>query len=142
MVVGHTACDPVLRELPNVLITGRYKDEDIFDILEPLRCHCAFFPSVWPETYTYTLSIAFLGGLFPVAFDLGAPAARIRECGFGHLLPLSRDGKAINDELMNLSSLLAEAPQDCRWTPTDYPTLLADYYGLVEKSCPQHRLAS
>jgi GT2 family glycosyltransferase/glycosyltransferase involved in cell wall biosynthesis len=134
LVVGHTACDPVLREMPNVILTGRYQEEDIFDILEPLRCHCAFFPSVWPETYTYTLSIAFLGGLFPVAFDLGAPAARIRECRFGHLLPLSRDGEAINRELMGLSARLAEVPQECRWTPTDYPTLLKDYYGLIDES--------
>ena len=29
------------------------------------RCHLSFFPSVWPETYCYTLSQAFFAGLYP-----------------------------------------------------------------------------
>jgi GT2 family glycosyltransferase/glycosyltransferase involved in cell wall biosynthesis len=132
-LVGHANGDE-LHELPNVVMTGRYKEEEIFDILEKLRCHCAFFPSVWPETYTYTLSIAFLGGLFPIAFDLGAPAARIRECGFGHVIPLSRDGAAINDELLAQTHRLAEIRPDWSWTPTDYRNLLGEYYGLSSDS--------
>ncbi len=131
-IVGHTAYDAVLHELTNVAITGVYKEEDVFDILESLHCHCAFFPSVWPETYTFALSIAFLGGLFPIAFDLGAPAARIRESGFGHLIPLTRDAVAINDELLALTERLAVRPACAeRWTPASYRTLLTDYYGLT-----------
>jgi hypothetical protein len=130
-VVGHTDCDQHLRGMPNVTVTGSYKEEDVFDLLAPLRCHCAFFPSVWPETYAYVLSIAFLGRLFPVAFDLGAPAARIRECGFGHLIPLTRDGAAVNDGLLALAPRLAELPPDPHWVPADYRDLLGEYYGLT-----------
>lgn len=133
-IVGHTSCDYVVRNLPNVTLSGRYHEEEIFDLLAGLRCHCAFFCSVWPETYTYTLSLALLGGLFPVAFDLGAPAARIRECGFGHLLPLTRDGTIINDALLSLAPRLAEVPTDPRWTPPDYRDMLGEYYGLTEKA--------
>jgi GT2 family glycosyltransferase/glycosyltransferase involved in cell wall biosynthesis len=138
-IVGHTACDDVMRELKNVAITGAYKETDIFDILESLHCHCAFFPSVWPETYAYVLSIAFLGGLFPIAFDLGAPAARIRECGFGHLIPLTRDAVAINNELLALTGRLTEPRRDERWMPVSYRTLLTDYYGLTGGDGDQRR---
>jgi GT2 family glycosyltransferase/glycosyltransferase involved in cell wall biosynthesis len=138
-IVGHTACDDAVRALKNVAVTGAYKEEDIFDILGSLHCHCAFFPSVWPETYTYTLSIAFLGGLFPIAFDLGAPAARIREHGFGHLIPLTRDAVAINDELLALSGQLAGAGREERWTPVSYKTIMTDYYGLTGNDGGQRR---
>jgi glycosyltransferase involved in cell wall biosynthesis len=138
-VVGHTACDDIFRRLSNVVITGAYKEKDIFDILESLRCHCALFCSVWPETYTYTLSIAFLGQLFPVAFDLGAPAARIRECGFGHLIPLTRDAVLINNELLALTPQLASMPRDLNWSPTAYRTLLADYYELIDGDTRERR---
>jgi GT2 family glycosyltransferase len=131
-VVGWTVCDEALRELPNVTITGPYREEEVFDHLARLRCHCAFFPSVWPETYAYVLSIAFRGGLFPVAFDLGAPAARIRECGFGHLIPLTGDGAAVNDRLLALAPRLAVVPPAPRWEPAEYRDLLGEYYGLTE----------
>ena len=45
-------------------------------------------PSVWPETYSYTLSIALQAGLPVAAFDIGAIARRIRafEPSDGHCL--------------------------------------------------------
>ncbi len=139
-IVGHADGDD-LHELPNVVVTGRYREEEIFDVLEKLRCHCAFFPSIWPETYTYTLSIAFLGSLFPIVFDLGAPAARIRECGFGHVMPLSYDGAVINDELLAQSRRLAAIPSDWNWMPADYRNLLGEYYGLSSCSCDGRNVA-
>jgi glycosyltransferase involved in cell wall biosynthesis len=130
-VVGFTDRDDLLRELPNVSITGRYREEEVFDLLEPLHGHCAFFPSVWPETYCYTLSIALLGKLFPVAFDLGAPAERIRAAGVGHVFPLTTDAAAINGELLSLTPRLAAPLPESREVPASYPRLLADYYGLL-----------
>jgi GT2 family glycosyltransferase/glycosyltransferase involved in cell wall biosynthesis len=128
-LVGDPGCEELFAS-PNVVITGRYQEREIFDILEGLRCHCAFFPSICPETYSYTLSIAFLGRLWPIAFDLGAPAARIRECGFGHVIPLTSDGPAINDELLAQAPRLAKIPADWDWKPVDYRNLLGEYYGL------------
>jgi GT2 family glycosyltransferase/glycosyltransferase involved in cell wall biosynthesis len=132
----------MLRGLSRLLYTGAYEEEAVFDVLESVRCHCAFFPSLWPETYTYTLSIAFLARLFPVAFDLGAPAARIRECGFGHLIPLTRDAVAINDELLAQRNRLAHLPDDFRWSPPTYRSLLEDYYGLKEGGTNKQRDAA
>jgi hypothetical protein len=78
---------PDLRTLPNVETTGAYLESDLPDILARSQCHLAFFPSVCPETYSFTLSQAFYAGLYPVAFDIGAVARRIRASGWGHVLP-------------------------------------------------------
>jgi glycosyltransferase involved in cell wall biosynthesis len=129
-VVGYTDRDELLRGLPNVSITGPYREEEILELLESLRCHCAFFASVWPETFSYTLSIAFQAGLFPIAFDLGAPAGRIRAAGTGHLIPLTTNATALNQELLNLAPRLARPPADLAAESGQYRNLLADYYGL------------
>jgi glycosyltransferase involved in cell wall biosynthesis len=129
-VVGFTDQDAAFRSLPNVSITGRYREEEVFDRLETVRCHCAFFPSLWPETYSYVLSIALLGKLFPVAFDLGAQAERIRACGVGHLIPLTLDPAVINRELLSLTGRLAEPITELHDEMATYATLIDDYYGL------------
>jgi hypothetical protein len=140
----HIVGDPgtaAMNTFPNVVLTGRYQEKDIFNILERLKCHCAFFSSVWPETYAYTLSIAFLGGLWPIAFDLGAPAARIRECGFGHLIPLIGDSAAVNDELLAQAPRLAGIPSDWSWKPAEYRNLVDEYYALSDDENNSRRVA-
>ena len=131
IVVGYTD-KPALERMGNVNVTGAYHDEDLPQILERVRCHMAFLPSVWPETYSYTLSEAYFAGLYPVAFDLGALAHRIRQSGWGHLLPtelFSLPGK-INDALLSLRP----PPQPRSWQPvaqaSRYNNLLSSYYGL------------
>ena len=101
-VIGYTSLDKELQKA-GVSITGAYQDSDLMRLLQDAHCSMAFFPAIWPETYSYTLSEVVRAGLFPVAFDLGAPAERIREWGWGQLLPeaLKRDAVAVNDALLS-----------------------------------------
>jgi hypothetical protein len=120
-----------LPELPNVEITGQYRHEDLQLLLARGRCHLAFIPSVWPETYSYVLSEALFAGLFPVAFDLGAPARRIRAHAWGLVLPfafVNQPGK-VNDAL--LSCEVPAMPDRARVAGASlYNDILADYYQL------------
>jgi GT2 family glycosyltransferase/glycosyltransferase involved in cell wall biosynthesis len=86
-VLGFTDIDEELREL-GVTITGRYREEEAEARLARAQLDFAWYPSVWPETYCYALSIALRAGVFPVAFDLGAIAARLRALRWGHLMPI------------------------------------------------------
>ena len=36
--------------------------------------------SVWPETYAYTLSVAFIARVYPVAFDMDEPISVCLRC--------------------------------------------------------------
>jgi len=65
----------------------------------------AWLPSVWPETWCFTLSEAWCAGLPVVAFDLGAQAERIRHTGGGVLLPLGLPPVSINSALLAASGL-------------------------------------
>lgn len=71
-----------------VRTTGFYRPEDLGRLIEAADPHVVFFPSIWPETWSFVLTAALRRGLPVVAFDIGAPAERLRELGRGHLLPL------------------------------------------------------
>jgi FkbM family methyltransferase len=100
-VVGSTSI-PNLDSLANVEVTGAYAEREVFDRLAEANAHVALLPSVWPETYSYTLTIAMKGGFRICAFDIGAPAERLRASGDYILLPASMmtDATAINDTLL------------------------------------------
>ncbi len=88
VIYGYTN-DARLGTLPNVTITGPYEENDIIRLFEADPCDLLFYASVCPETFSFSLDHAFRNGIFPVVFDLGAPAARVRSTGFGTVVPLS-----------------------------------------------------
>jgi GT2 family glycosyltransferase/glycosyltransferase involved in cell wall biosynthesis len=88
VVVGYSCDDERLLETGRVRITGPYEPERAVDMLRAQAADMAFLPSIWPETWSYALSEAWQAGLPVVAFDIGAPAERIRMRGGGLLLPL------------------------------------------------------
>lgn len=86
-VLGFTDIDDELRAL-GVTISGPYRDDEADTLLAGAQCDFVWYPSVWPETYCYALSIALRAGVFPVAFDFGAIAARLRALEWGQLMPI------------------------------------------------------
>jgi GT2 family glycosyltransferase len=130
ILIGHTD-HAVLNSgsLKNMTLTGKYKDDEIEELLRHYQPHIALIPSVWPETYSYTLSIALRYGIYPIVFDLGAPARRIKELGFGSILPLAmaRDAISMNNYLLTLepSEAKVKRPMDIA-----YASYKRDYYEL------------
>jgi glycosyltransferase involved in cell wall biosynthesis len=113
-----------------VAVTGEYREEDVFDLLEDQAGHCTFFPSLWPETYCYTLSIALAAGFYAVGFDLGAQGARIRESGWGVVLPIDSSPEQINDRLIEIGAQLPAAGMQPPVEFARYGSILRDYYCL------------
>jgi hypothetical protein len=59
-------------------VTGAYRREDLVDLVEAHGVNMFLFPSIWPETFSYVVAEMIALGLPIVAFDLGAPAERLR----------------------------------------------------------------
>ncbi|BDC49359.1 hypothetical protein F183_A16750 [Bryobacterales bacterium F-183] len=98
VVAGACADARQLKEL-GVRVLGPYQEAEIRGILQDLKPHLAFFPGQWPETFSYTLSIAFAAGIWPVAYDLGAIAERVKQYGYGRLMPVDTPFAQVNDIL-------------------------------------------
>ena len=69
-----------LKTQPHAHLTvhGRYDEKDLPDLLHWLQPDVVWFPALWPETYSYTLSACLLGGWPVVAPDIGAFVERLQ----------------------------------------------------------------
>lgn len=76
-VLGYTMDDERLKQFDNVTVHGRYNRKELSDIIEKTGCQVAALLSVWPETYSYTLSEALKEGIRILHFGLGAFEERL-----------------------------------------------------------------
>ena len=68
-----------LRKQPGAALTvhGAYEEKDLPRLLEWLKPDLVWFPALWPETYSYTLSACLIAGLPVVAPNIGSFAERL-----------------------------------------------------------------
>ena len=81
VVVGHTIDDARLLATGRVFVTGRFEPEEAVTLIRAQDASLALLPSVWPETWCFALTELWRAGLSVAAFDIGAPAERIRRTG-------------------------------------------------------------
>ncbi|WP_454696908.1 glycosyltransferase [Achromobacter aegrifaciens] len=131
VIIGYTDRDEQLLQLPNIEITGRYDERDGVQVLKKANCNILWFPAVWPETYSYTLTLAILANVYPIAFDIGAIARRLRDAGWGGIMPLDYIFK-IKEIALALQDWVVPAPYaNPGFTSTVYPApMIHSYYGL------------
>lgn len=75
-LIGY-AWRPLLAPADFLSVTGEYKDEDLPQMIESIDPDIIWFPALWPETYSYTLSAALKAARPIVVTDLGALTERI-----------------------------------------------------------------
>ena len=107
-VVGPTRDDRRLLATGRVFVTGPYGEADAVRLIQAQAADLAWLPSVFPETWCFTLGHAWSAGLRVAAFDIGAPAERIRRTGRGWLLPLGMPPPAINNALLALRGIAGD----------------------------------
>lgn len=100
VVVGFTQGDVALERTGRVFMTGRYQEGEALPLLRREDPDLVFLPSVWPETWCYTLDPAIESGLPVAAFDIGAIRERLHGQPQGYLLPLELSAALINDALL------------------------------------------
>jgi GT2 family glycosyltransferase len=97
VVIGYTEDDAPLLATGKVFVTGRYSEGEVSHLMEREAPDIFWSPSVWPETWCYTLDHALHAGLPIVTFDLGAIAERLRPVIAAVRLPLATAPARIND---------------------------------------------
>jgi len=131
-IIGSTDRDAVFSRLHNVHVSGRYQERDIYTLLARARCHLVLLPSLCPESFMYTLSIAMAARLFVLCFDLGAQAERLRAWGWGQVLEIDAGPEAINDSLVAAARSLAIGRASPPAPPrTRYSDILRSYYDFA-----------
>jgi GT2 family glycosyltransferase/glycosyltransferase involved in cell wall biosynthesis len=100
VVVGHTMDDKRLLDTGRVFVTGPYQQTEAITVIENQDADLAFLPSIWPETWCFTLTEAWRAGLYVAVFDIGALAERVRATGRGLVLPIGINTATLNNALL------------------------------------------
>jgi GT2 family glycosyltransferase/glycosyltransferase involved in cell wall biosynthesis len=106
-VIGHASNSDHLLGLGNVFIYGAYTLEELPSLIAAVDADYLWIPSVWPETFCYTLMEGILSGMMPVCFEIGAQAERVHGIGWGVTLPLNLQDKP-RELAMRLNSIVVE----------------------------------
>jgi GT2 family glycosyltransferase/glycosyltransferase involved in cell wall biosynthesis len=128
IVVGFTDRDDALRA-EGVKITGPYLAEEAEIELARAEPDLVWMPSICPETFSFTLSTVLRQRYFPVVFDFGAPAERLRRIGWGARWPLemmldpAACAKALVEQKISPAPPIGEAL-------VAYPDPMRSYYGF------------
>lgn len=133
VVVGYTDRDNQLNAIGNVICTGPYEEHDAETKLLDADADIAWFPAVWPETYSYTLSTALIAGIYPVGFDFGAIGSRIQAAGWGKTIPI--DLMMAPNELAQIllnEAKTAKLQPSRQAVPVTYNNVLTSYYALTD----------
>ncbi len=99
-IIGYTVDDDALEATGRVSITGPFEAEEARSLIQAQNAGLAFIPSTWPETWCFALTDAWEAGLRACVFDIGTQAQRVRESGFGFVLPLGLPPGRVNDALL------------------------------------------
>lgn len=81
-------------------ILGKYERNDLPEILENNQIDIVLIPSIWPETFNYTVHEAMMMGVKTACFDLGAQAEYVGKYS-GGLIISQIDAKIALDEILN-----------------------------------------
>lgn len=103
ILMGYSMNDIALRQ-QDVVIIGKYEDTKAVNCLLNINPDLVWLPSTWPETFSYTLSIALTAGFPVAAFDIGAIANRLRALEIDqHLMPfeLATQPNNLNQKFLN-----------------------------------------
>ncbi len=73
-----------------VITHGPYENADVYHLVGEIDPDVVWFPALWPETYSYTLSIALHMGLPVVAPDIGAFVERVADRAMSTISPWNR----------------------------------------------------
>ncbi len=81
-------------------ILGKYKREDLPEIIEQNQIDAVFISSICPETFSYTTNEALMMGLKVICFDIGAQAECVRKYSQGCVIEKVKAKEAL-DTILN-----------------------------------------
>lgn len=84
---------------PNLVVRGRYKENEVYSLIISENIDFFWFTAIWPETYSYVLTIPIRLCIPVIAADLGAIAERIKRGGWGEVYPAESEASEIIEAL-------------------------------------------
>jgi GT2 family glycosyltransferase len=110
VVVGNV--DPAFALPGHLRVHGSYAVPDLPILAERYGITHWLIPSIWPETFCYTVHEALLTGLPVLAFDIGAQGEAVRAAENGFEIPFDPDADLAHTALQKISHLVKHERAD------------------------------
>ena len=93
--------EDVMPHVPSSLFTqtGHYEDAELSKLIEDFDPHLILFPACWPETYSYTLTVALNSGRPIMATNIGAFPERVTSRPWTWLIDWNSSPSEVVDKL-------------------------------------------
>ena len=101
---GDSEYSVLKKESNNYKYHGKYKREELPKLLNDNKIHLVCNLSIWPETYSYTLTETISCGVPVLSYDIGAVAERINKNGFGWTVPINSSIKELEQYIIDLKN--------------------------------------
>lgn len=111
----------------NVVTHGPYDNKRVYELVDELAPDVVWFPALWPESYSYTLSIALHCGLPVVVPNIGAFVERVQDRPFSVICEWDRS----KDEWTSFWSQVVKdgvLPESCNFEKLDLGSLDTQFY--------------
>ena len=103
--IGYSEDESMRKNFKNYKYIGKYNRADLQNIIASNNIDLVCMFSIWPETYSYTITEAICSGVPILCFDIGAQGNRIKKDNLGWAIPLKSStediSKKINSILQN-----------------------------------------
>ena len=83
----------------NYTYHGKYKREELSNLLKENKINLVCSFSIWAETYSYTLTEEIASGIPVLSFDIGAVSQRIKKSGCGYIIGLDSTPEQILEKI-------------------------------------------
>ncbi len=142
-LIGHAYREMLKQPKAALTVHGPYLESDLPGLLAWIKPDLIWFPALWPETYSYTLSSALAAGVPVVAPDIGSFRERLSGRRWSWVMPWNTsaaDWLAFFKEVREKNFLTAVSPVP-HWEVADnqFDTLVGawtydDYLRNVQRS--------
>ena len=101
---GDSEYQGLKKSTNNYIYHGKYKREELPQLLADNNINLVCNLSIWPETYSYTLTETISCGVPVLSYNVGAVAERIEKYGFGWTVPLDTTTKDLGKFIVSLKN--------------------------------------
>lgn len=102
-VFGTSELPELTKNRSNYTYHGRYKRDEINQLLHKNKINLICFFQIWPETYSYTLNEAVAAGIPVLSFDIGAGAERVKKYHLGWVIDIHSSLEQIENKIETIA---------------------------------------
>lgn len=139
-LIGYAYRNLLCEPQSKLRVHGAYKDAQLIELINNIEPHLIWFPSLAPETYSYTLSAALQTSYPILASKLGALPERLVERPWTYLADHTQSNKEWIDQLLAIRADFIAQKRPTPLQAVGYQHLYSEFYRKDYFDYPRNKI--